>query len=1067
MTMRIIDDIKMPGVSFETVPPALAETLPPMDIAAFVGFAASGPLDTPVAVEDVVRFQEIFGDDLPLAWDAGRNAWQYAHLAPVVRGFFRNGGQRCWIVRVAEPVQPAQFELPFLLAHSKDHFYSARAKARSQGTWADTLQLNTAMQRTLLIDAAIATEDENVQIVLGHVAKSSVQPGELLLLEFPELASQLFVKTTDIISRTTRREDNSIDLSSGEQIPSDSYIGVNSTNAFYFKLTTPIDSLETYFARSLDRNSPTIFTVRDPDELEGNIVSPVTEADETRSKSFRIAIEIQHGQKTPAPGTILELIHYSDKTCYLLPIIKTEMFQTSSLSSSPETTNIAILSISNCSHVLDYEDFYADVFDVSSPPSSPIISRVTFEIQVSKDEELLMRLADIGFCPSYKRYWGNLPSDEILYHLPQYGDPRQKLDQAESSLVAEAAHPRFPIACPNEKDDDIDVYLPIGMPFRTLDTARKGVIDDISAANRLSRNGLSTFEADLFLDERLCDKTSAALTSEFFQRRYILKQKIKGLYSLYEIEEVSIIAIPDAVHRPWRLKSIEQDFLTSPQLVSVTMEANTVRLEWEMMNFLEWNISEFQWQQSQDPTFEQAQTFSAGKNLAAEKEMTIGCPVEWWFRVRALRQAEKGPWSNSMRCVIPEPSFYACRQIIRSAPELDPLEFRNNHVILTWNSVEHAIAYQLQRSPLPGAAAFESPVTIYQGEDTQYHEYFPGNQILWFRVRALYENNTPGPWSHTLRTGSQINVIEVLYDEHDYHDEAFFDYQNVRLLAIHRAMFRFCYARADMFAVLSLPSFYRVDDALTYKSNLIPDGSAGVSLKNLQAGVVPLSFGEIRAASYGALVHPWLIAQNESLQSLPGDISLRFTPPDGTVCGHLARVARQEGAWIAPAFMPAEGALSLTPILDPSRRAALFGAQINIFALEVEGFMLQSAFTLDSEREFYQINVRRLLILLRRIALREGNESVFQPNDPGFRREMQRRFDNILNTLFLRGAFAGARPEQAYQVVADDSINTPQSIDAGRFIMELRVAPSQPLMFITVRLVQSSEGLVTEEITTE
>ena len=56
-----------------------------------------------------------------------------------------------------------------------------------------------------------------------------------------------------------------------------------------------------------------------------------------------------------------------------------------------------------------------------------------------------------------------------------------------------------------------------------------------------------------------------------------------------------------------------------------------------------------------------------------------------------------------------------------------------------------------------------------------------------------------------------------------------------------------------------------------------------------------------------------------------------------------------------------------------------------------------------------------------------------------------------------RGAFAGNSPQEAFRLRVDSSVNTPQSIDAGRLIIEIAVAPAQPMRFLTVRLVQSGE----------
>ena len=63
---------RLPGFAFQVQPPALDESLPRLDIAAFVGFTASGPLHTPVVVEDPGHFADVFGQDATLAWDAVR-----------------------------------------------------------------------------------------------------------------------------------------------------------------------------------------------------------------------------------------------------------------------------------------------------------------------------------------------------------------------------------------------------------------------------------------------------------------------------------------------------------------------------------------------------------------------------------------------------------------------------------------------------------------------------------------------------------------------------------------------------------------------------------------------------------------------------------------------------------------------------------------------------------------------------------------------------------------------------------------------------------------------------------
>src|SRR5436853_317629 len=138
---------RLPGFRFEVQSPQLAEALPRMDVAVFVGFAASGPLATPVALEDAAQFAAIFGEDAPLVWDQERGQQVYAYLAPAVRAFFRNGGRRCWVVRVAgDEAEYNYFPVPGLaLVDADGAITPAFARARSQGSWSDGLRVGTSL----------------------------------------------------------------------------------------------------------------------------------------------------------------------------------------------------------------------------------------------------------------------------------------------------------------------------------------------------------------------------------------------------------------------------------------------------------------------------------------------------------------------------------------------------------------------------------------------------------------------------------------------------------------------------------------------------------------------------------------------------------------------------------------------------------------------------------------------------------------------------------------------------------------------------------------------------------
>ena len=103
--------------------------------------------------------------------------------------------------------------------------------------------------------------------------------------------------------------------------------------------------------------------------------------------------------------------------------------------------------------------------------------------------------------------------------------------------------------------------------------------------------------------------------------------------------------------------------------------------------------------------------------------------------------------------------------------------------------------------------------------------------------------------------------------------------------------------------------------------------------------------------------------------------------------------------------------------------------------------------------------MRRLLSLLRRVALLHGAAYVFEPNDDPLRRAVQRGFEALLTRLFELGAFAGAHAGRElpgrHRLAAEHAASRSTQ---GRLIVELKVAPSRPLAFLTVRLVRTGDA---------
>ena len=252
-------------------------------------------------------------------------------------------------------------------------------------------------------------------------------------------------------------------------------------------------------------------------------------------------------------------------------------------------------------------------------------------------------------------------------------------------------------------------------------------------------------------------------------------------------------------------------------------------------------------------------------------------------------------------------------------------------------------------------------------------------------------------------------------------------------------------------AVLALPEHFREEEALAYLGDLkstAPPASGWI--------VPPLGTGEAAAFSYAAVYHPWLIAREE----IGG---LLWMPPDGAATGLIAARSLARGAWVAPANEAFTGVVSLTPRLSPERHFDFLLAQLNLIRQEPRGFLALSADTLSFDDELRPINVRRLLILLRRAALRLGMTFVFEPNDRTLRRIVQGAFESIMQQLYTRGAFAGATPAASYRVVTDDTLNTPEDFEQGGSGGSQSGAGASDA-FLTVRLVQMGERAIATEI---
>lgn len=968
---------RLPGIRVDALPPPAAEVLPRMDIAVFVGFAATGPLHRPVAIVSPAHFRAVFGPDAPLAWDEQRGERVLAHLGAAVRAFFGNGGRRCWVIRVArtsalEAAREAEgesaslpvatcnrFAIPGVLEIAGGAADPAIAQARCEGSWSDSLSVATAIgQIGFSIDDFAASTSPGSELYSFRTQRK-LKRGDVLELSTQALRSFAIVETV------TNESDAGLATYAAQ-------IRIGAT-----------------FERVADLASPSAGavgtgTIAGQDPMPAELVSvefDAERADDTPRLKAHLAT-----RDVPQVGHWLRWTDASASEILWISIDAVAQGESSSLAMSPESKVFEVTGRA-------WRELDAELpLELSGADRA---YQLTIDMQVFAGDHNVARLDGVGLAPAHENSWWRHVTDETWYESLESAPAAGGNAQASATSI----EVRFPLSAIVSEEDATLAWIPLGV--EPLFAAQLGPLPTTGSA--LERDGLADFDASLFVDPTLGSTSAAELIARSDALRFTQEtpRQLFGVHASLAIgtrgrfNEASLLAAPDAVHLGWRRRDPAVPF--EPQPASPT-------------------------------------------------------PPAHWF-------THRGGCTELVDASLEQPDFGAfldCRTRRVETPELfgPSAVASTDDIALTWTDVEAGASYSLVEAR---QADFSDAREIYSGSQTQHTVDRPRDGIYYYQVTAFADGERSG--------GSNPIAVVVHRDEWRPIDAA--DYAAAgesQLLRVHRAMLRLGAASGELFCILTLPQHYRSADAVRYAGRLQAVQGVSESTEDFDA----FAFNESRALSYGALYHPWLISNSVTpggRQSAAPEQRQRIVPPDGVITGLHAARATQSGAWIAPANQECKDVVALTPSIDPSEWQALQDAAVNLIRDDARGFLTLSADTLSLDAEVRPINVRRLLILLRRLALRRGVSYVFEPNSPALRRAVQRGFNLLLTDLFNRGAFAGRTAEQSFRVVTDGTINSARDQDAGRFFVELRVAPSLPMRFLSVLLTQSGERLaVTEEL---
>jgi hypothetical protein len=297
-------------------------------------------------------------------------------------------------------------------------------------------------------------------------------------------------------------------------------------------------------------------------------------------------------------------------------------------------------------------------------------------------------------------------------------------------------------------------------------------------------------------------------------------------------------------------------------------------------------------------------------------------------------------------------------------------------------------------------------------------------------IGAASTATTPASGLYTFDTVDDINIAAIP----DLVNPAFQE-SDARNAAI--AGFTYCENRKDCFFVADTPSGKTPQSALAYKRGTSPSGNAFNS-------------------KYGALYYPWIYV-TDPLTGKP-----KLFPPSGAVIGSYSASDVRRGVHKAPAGIE-DGylnvAVDIERVVTAGEQDTLNPEGVNVIRkFPGMGVLIWGARTVSADSEWKYVNVRRLFLFLEESIQKGTQWVVFEPNDSVLWKKITRDVSAFLRIQWLEGKLVGDKPEKAFFVKCDAETNPPDSVDLGRVITVIGIAPSKPAEFVIFRIQQARPG---------
>lgn len=271
-----------------------------------------------------------------------------------------------------------------------------------------------------------------------------------------------------------------------------------------------------------------------------------------------------------------------------------------------------------------------------------------------------------------------------------------------------------------------------------------------------------------------------------------------------------------------------------------------------------------------------------------------------------------------------------------------------------------------------------------------------------------------GGTNGTRPTAAQIAAAWEAYDDPELVDVSLLMNGGYTNTLVQRKMLQIAERRNDCLAVLDLPDEdHQAARAVNYVMN-------------------DLNY----STSFGGMYAPFIkVRDTHNARSL-------FVPPSGHVCAAMAYTDRVRASWFAPAGLSRGQvrAIDIRVKYKQGARDSLDRAKINVIRnIPGRGIVIMGQDTLQRhDSAFSNINVRRLVNLIKKSIASAATVSNFEPNDEITQSGLRVISDDLLRPI------RGGRGLYSFETVCDSRNNPPDSMANGDLFLDLYLDPTIP-----------------------